>query len=148
MTTDGGQHLYDSPGICEYLDSLHDGDKLFPAAGAPRWTALRRQALADGILDAAVTWRCETNLRPAEYRWTVWLDRQEQAVVRALDALEDEASTLTETFGIGEIAIACALGYLDFRWQEIAWRQKHPRLATWYATQETRASIVATQPNG
>jgi glutathione S-transferase len=148
LITDGGEHLYDSPVICEYLDSLHDGEKLFPPAGGPRWTALRRQALADGIMDAAVSRRTEMTFRPAEHRSAAWMDRQAATVTRALDFLEEEVDGLTGRFTIGEIAIVCALGYLDFRWPEMAWRQHHPRLASWYAPFESRASIVATAPHG
>ncbi len=148
LITDGGEHLYDSPVICEYLDSLHAGSKLFPPTGEARWTALRRQALADGIMDAAVASRTESTNRPAEYRWTGWLDRQGRAIARAVDTLETEAPGLAGTFSIGEIAVVCALGYLDYRLPALAWRQDHPRLASWYALQQDRASVAATVPRG
>lgn len=147
LITGDGEHLYDSPVICEYLDSLHDGNKLFPPSGGARWTALRRQALADGIMDAAVAWRIETTTRPAEYRWGSWSDRLAKVIARALAVLEEEAGDLAGRFTIGEITIVCALSYLDFRWPSLAWRQDHPNLASWYATQELRASVAATVPN-
>jgi glutathione S-transferase len=148
LITDGGEHLYDSPVICEYLDSLHDGAKLFPAAGGARWTTLRRQALADGIMDAAVIWRLEMTSRPAELRWTEWSERQSRAITRGLDVLEEEANTLSRQITIGEITIVCALGYLDFRWPSVVWRQNRPALAAWYALHEARASVAATVPQG
>ncbi|PKU22294.1 glutathione S-transferase [Telmatospirillum siberiense] len=148
LITDEGGHLYDSPVICEYLDSLHGGAKLFPPAGEARWTALRRQALADGIMDAALVCRVETTARPAEYRWTAWLDRQRNAITRAVDAFENETGSFSGFFSIGEIALVCALGYLDFRLPDLDWRQGHPSLATWYAAQESRPSVAETKPNG
>lgn len=147
LVTDGGEHLYDSPVICEYLDSLHEGSKLFPPAGGARWTALRRQALADGMMDAAVSCRTETTNRPAEFRWTGWLERQGRAITRAADTLEEDVAGLSGSFAIGEIAIVCALGYLDFRLPSLAWRQGRPRLAAWYGALESRASVAATAPH-
>ncbi len=147
LIADDGMHLYDSPVVCEYLDSLHDGGKLFPPAGETRWTALRRQALADGIMDAALASRTETTMRPAEYRWAPWLDRQGRAIKRAIDALEAEALDLDRQFTIGEITIVCALGYLDFRLPALAWQHGHPQLTAWYATQQRRASVAATVPH-
>ena len=83
LVTDDGAVLYDSPVICEYLDSLHDGPKMFPA-GPARWTALRRQAEGDGILDAALLVRYETFLRPEERRWPEWIEGQKLKFRRAL----------------------------------------------------------------
>ncbi|MBF0306464.1 MAG: glutathione S-transferase N-terminal domain-containing protein [Alphaproteobacteria bacterium] len=146
LITEGGEVLYDSPVICEYLDSLHDGAKLFPHSGGARWTALRRQALGDGILDAAVLNRIETAVRPEDKRWAGWIARQDAATRRGLDALEEEADSLGESFGIGQVTIACALGYLDFRFPRPDWREGRPRLAAWYAGVETRPSLAATTP--
>lgn len=146
LVADGGEHLYDSPVICEYLDSLHDGARLFPAAGAARWTALRRQALADGILDASLAVVVETLRRPEPVRWADWVARQQAAITRGLDALEDEAAALAGLSTIGEIAIACALGYLDFRKPVDDWRAGRPRLAAWYAEVARRPSMAATVP--
>jgi len=147
LITDGGEALYDSPVICEYLDSLHDGAKLFPASGGARWTALRRQALADGIMDAALAVRVETTTRPEPHRWPAWAERQRAAINRGLDALEEEAALLAGQWTIGEIAIVCALGYLDFRAPVDDWRATRPRLAAWYAAAAQRASVVATAPH-
>jgi glutathione S-transferase len=147
LITDGGEHLFDSPVICEYLDGLHDGAKIFPAAGGARWTALRRQALADGILDAAVALRVETVMRPAELQWTKWTERQTSTINRALDALEDEAAAFADLFTIGEITVVSALGYLDFRFHTMDWRSGRPRLAAWCAKQASRPSVAATIPH-
>ena len=107
--------------ICEYLDSLHDGPKMFPA-GPARWTALRRQAESDGILDAALLVRYETFLRPEERRWPEWIEGQKLKFRRALDALEAEADAFGDTVDIGTITTGCALGYLDFRYADEGWR--------------------------
>ena len=83
LVLEDGEVLYDSPVICEYLDSLHDGAKIFPPAGPERWTALRQQALGDGILDAAILCMLETLRRPEALRWRGWIDKQTGKVTRA-----------------------------------------------------------------
>lgn len=145
LVTDDGAALYDSRVICEYLDGLHDGPKMFPAAGAARWTALRRQALADGIMDAGVLTRYETFLRPEEARWAAWIDNQKQKFRRALDALELEGASLG-VVDIGTLALACALGYLDFRFAEERWREGRPKLAVWYESASKHRAFVETAP--
>jgi glutathione S-transferase len=147
LTTDDGMVLYDSPVICEYLDTLHSGTKLFPASGKPRWLALRQQALGDGILDAAILGRYEI-LRPKEYQWQDWIDAQLRKVRGALAALEieTEAGELGGELSIGQVTVACALGYLDFRYASEEWRVKHRRLAAWYDEFSKRKSIELTKP--
>jgi glutathione S-transferase len=145
LLTDDGVALYDSRVICEYLDSLHQGPKMFPPAGAARWTALRRQALGDGIMDAAVLTRYETFTRPEAVRWDAWIDSQKQKFRRGLDALEAEGTTL-DVVDIGTLAIACALGYLDFRFADEDWRARRPRLAAWFEQFAKRPSIATTGP--
>ena len=144
LRTGDGTVLYDSPVICEYLDSLVGGNRVFPAPGAARWTALRRQALADGIMDAAVLTRYEQTLRPQELRWREWADGQLLKIRTALDALERES--LEGVFDIGTISIACALGYLDLRFAAEGWRASRPRLAAWLAGISQRPSLIATAP--
>ena len=147
LSLDSGETLFDSPVICEYLDSLHGGAKMFPASGPARWTALRRQATADGILDAAILRRYEL-LRPENVRWADWDTGQTAKVTGALAALEAEANTLGSTVDIGTITIGCALGYLDFRFAAENWRPAHPKLATWYEGFSARPSMKATVPQG
>ena len=144
LVTDDGAALYDSPVICEYLDSLVGGGRIFPATGPARWTALRRQALADGIMDAAVLTRYEEATRPKELRWQGWIDGQLLKVRTILDALEGE--NLDGAFDIGTISIACALGYLDLRFASEGWRSTRPRLAEWTAAIGKRPSLEATAP--
>jgi glutathione S-transferase len=145
LVTDGGGALYDSRVICEYLDSLHHGPKMFPPSGAARWTALRRQALGDGIMDAGVLTRYETFLRPQGVRWDTWIDNQKQKFRRGLDALEFEGASLG-VVDIGTLAIACALGYLDFRYPDEEWRTGRPRLSAWFEQFAQRPSIAQTRP--
>jgi glutathione S-transferase len=141
-----GDALYDSRVICEYLDGLHDGPRLFPIAGPQRWVALRRQALADGIMDAAVLARYETFLRPEERRWPAWIDGQLDKVTRGLDRLENEAGQLEARVDVGAIATACALGYLDFRFADLDWRRSRPGLAAWFTAFAARESMLRTLP--
>lgn len=142
LVLDDGTVLYDSPVICEYLDTLVGGNRIFPASGAARWTALRRQALADGVMDAAVLTRYEEAVRPKELRWQNWVDGQFLKIRTALDSLERE--NLDGTFNIGTIAIACALSYLDLRFEGEGWRTSRPRLAAWAAALAKRPSLAAT----
>lgn len=144
LVTDDGVGLYDSRVICEYLDGQHGGTPMFPADGDARWTALRRQALADGILDAAVNTRYETFLRPEGHRWPEWVEGQMGKVRRGLDVLEAEG--LDGTVDIGTIAVGCALGYLDFRFPDEGWRDTRPNLAAWYGTFAERPSMSGTVP--
>jgi glutathione S-transferase len=142
LITDDGQALYDSPVICEYLEALAGGNRIFPPAGAARWTAMRRQALADGIMDAAVSARYEQAVRPKELQWQAWLDGQFLKIRTALDALEGE--DLERAFDIGTISIACALSYLDLRFASEDWRTSRPLLAAWLARVSQRPSLAKT----
>lgn len=146
LVTDEGAVLYDSRVVCEYLDSRHDGPRMFPGAGPARWTALRRQAEGDGIMDAGVLTRYETFVRPEQHRWGDWIDGQKQKVRRALDALEAEAEAFGDTVDIGTITIGCALGYLDFRYPDEDWRAGRPRLAAWFERFAARPSMARTAP--
>jgi len=140
--------LFDSPVICEYLDSLHQGHKLFPPGGPARFAALVRQALGDGILDAAVQIRQE-KMRPAAQQSPETVARRLRNIRLTLDELEGRAPELISAgVDIGTIAIACALGYLDFRFAEEKWRDGRGKLAGWYASFSLRPSMVETKPVG
>jgi glutathione S-transferase len=146
LVLDDGATLFDSPVICEYLDSLHAGRKLFPPAGEARWTALRLQAVGDGILDAGILARYETVLRPEALRWPDWIAGQRGKWHAGLDHLERSAGALAGAPTIGSIAAACALGWLDFRYGAEDWRASRPALARWYETFAARESMRATAP--
>ena len=139
-----GGTLYDSRVIIEYLDARAGGIVL-PKAGDPRWTALRRQALADGLMDAAILIRYEL-FRSEEARSKAWTDGQMLKIRHALDALEQEADELGPGITVGEITIGCALGYLDFRFAAENWREKRPALANFFESFAKRASMKATMP--
>jgi glutathione S-transferase len=143
LVTDDGLALFDSPVICEYLDSLGDALPLFPTHGPARWRALKLQAMGDGILDASVPRRGEM-LKPAEAGRTAWIARQKAAVDRTVDALE--ADPPHRMLDIGSITVACALGYLDFRFAAEPWRPTHPKLAAWFEAFAENPEIAATVP--
>jgi glutathione S-transferase len=147
LITDDGLPLFDSPVICEYLDSLHDGHKLFPVDIPARWRTLRLMALGDGILDAAVLRRMET-LRPEKEQSHAWIEQQKAKVVRGLDMLEREVPRFHRLVTIGQITVGCCLGWLDFRCYGGAedWRIGRPLLADWYSMFMVRPSMVATVP--
>ena len=142
LVLEDGTILYDSPVICEYLDTLHQGAKLFPA-WPERLTALRRLALGDGMLDVALAWLGE-RFRPVERQSEPHMALWETKLRACVDALENEA--LEGRFTIGHIAIGIALSYLDFRFADLAWREGHPRLATWHAAFDARPSVIANPP--
>jgi glutathione S-transferase len=144
LILDDGTSLYDSRVICEYLDARSEGVRLFPEGGE-RWDALVRQALADGLLDAALSARYERVLRPEPLRWDAWDAGQIAKITGALDRIEAVVADMP-VLDIGTVAIACALGYLDFRFPELAWREGRPAAAAWYAVVEGRPSMVATVP--
>jgi glutathione S-transferase len=146
LVTDSGETFYDSAVICEYLDTLHAGKKRFPASGAERFGALRRQALTDGILEAAVLCRYETAARPEALRWKDWLEGQKRKIRGGLDVLEAEAGSWGEAFDIGQIGAACVCGYLDFRFPDLEWRAGRPKLAAWYERVAQRPSVRETAP--
>lgn len=146
LITDDGDTLYDSPVICEYLDSLHDGARMFPPSGDARWRALRLQALGDGVLDAGLLIVMEGRRDIEAERSAGFVEFQKGKIGSALDALEAEASGLGEGPDIGTITVGCALGYVDFRLGDLAWRSTRPALAAWYEDQAKRPAMVATVP--
>ena len=140
LLTDDGQALYDSRVICEYLNDLGAGS-LFPAGGAARWQALTLQSLGDGVLDAALLARYEDVARPEALRWPDWRAAQLDKAHTAFAALEAEPQLLRERVDIGSITIGCAIWYLDLRFADLAWRDRYPRLAAWYADFSQRPSM-------
>ena len=144
LVLDDGTVLYDSTVICEYLDSLHGGRRLLPESGPARWTALRRHALGNNLLDNLVPGRNEP-LRPHPQQSPETLAAFELKVRNAAAALEREADELAaDPVGIGHVAIACALGYMDFRFAGLGWRAGHGRIARWYDAFAQRPSMICT----
>ncbi|TAJ42726.1 MAG: glutathione S-transferase [Reyranella sp.] len=147
LITDDGMSLYDSPVICQYLDSIGTAPKLYPSPGPALWTALRQEALADGILDATQPRRREIALPQDEGR-KAYIALQQGKVARALDALEKEAGSLGMLTTIGEIAIGCAIGYLEFRYANEPWKPGHPKLEAWYDKVLKLPPLAETMPVG
>lgn len=146
LVTDDGLHLFDSRVICEYLDGLHDKAKFFPASGKARWVALREQALGDGLLDAALLVRYEGFLRPEDKRWSDWSENQMKKVHGAMAEIETLSAGFNDRFDIGTLTLACALGYMDFRYGHIEWRKQYPKSAAFADRLFARPSFKATMP--
>ena len=147
MVLDDGSALFDSRVICQYLDAQHGGARLYAEEGPDRWPILRLEAIADGLLDAALLARYETALRPEDKRWADWQNGQMDKINSSLDAMQDEVSG-REGVDAGLIAAGCALGYLDLRFSGLGWRNTRPALAAWYETFSQRPSMQATVPVG
>lgn len=146
LSREDGPALYDSRVICRFLDQAGDG-RLYPEGRL--WEVLTLEATADGIMDAAVLMVYETRSRPQEMRYAPWVDGQWAKIVRGLTALESRwMSHLTGPLNMGQIAVACALGYLDFRHPDRPWKPDHDALAKWFATFSERDSMKATFPEG
>jgi len=139
----GETAIYDSPVICEYLDSV---DKPWlPRKSKAHWQQKTLHALGDGIIDAVLTFRME-RIRPQEQWWDFWAMRQENATGRALIHLEEIVDELGEPWQYGNLAIACALGYIDFRAADMQWRTHAPKLAKWFESFEACKSFSGTAP--
>ncbi|WP_122663986.1 glutathione S-transferase [Pseudomonas viridiflava] len=143
-----GNVIHDSRVILDYLDHQHVGVPLIPREGSARWRRLTLASLADALLDAALLIRYETALRPAEKHWELWLDNQQEKIERTLGYFEQEAITeLSSSFDVASMSVAAALGYIDFRQPDLAWRSRYPRLANWYFEVSQRPSMQATLPS-
>lgn len=147
LVRDDGTALFDSPVICEYLDSVGDAPRLFPDRGEARWAALRRQAMGDGIMDASQPRRREIAL-PQDQGRMDYIALQRGKVDAVIEVLESEADSLQGLATIGEVTIACALGYLDFRFPDEPWRPGHPKLEAWYAEVSRTPAMERTVPPG
>ena len=143
LLLDDGTALYDSVVICEYFDSIGRGPKLFPTNGAARWDALRRHALGTGFADLLIAWRTEITQSP-ELQSKDRIDKYMLKTKRILEALEHDAHNERSTFDIGDIAIGCALAYMQFRFPQFAPDQESA-LQRWYARFDARSSAAATR---
>lgn len=143
LVLDDGLALFDSAVICEYLNDLVAGP-LFPPQGRNKWLSLRWHAFGDGLLDALILWR---NEREREMPLPVLMEAFDLKVKSALAQLDSEAQALTDApFCIGHVALGCALGYIDYRFEAMGWRGIAPRLAAWHETLRARPSYSATEP--
>lgn len=146
LVLDDGSSLYDSPVICEYLDALGEGPRLLPTDGSARWQALRTQALADGIMDAAVSIVLERR-RPEAQQAAESMDRSAHAIRRGVAALALAINpSLSTPFDLAHIASAVAIGYLHFRLPDLELGLETPTIADWWSLIRERPSLAATAP--
>jgi glutathione S-transferase len=145
LVRDDGPALFDSPLLCAYLIDLAGNTSLVPASGPERWRILRWEALADGLLDAALP-RTMERRRPQELQSEHWIGVWSRNINSALDVLEQEIGTLPEGLTLAHIAIGCALGYMDLRHGDMDWRQGRPQLAAWEAAFAQRPAMAETVP--
>jgi len=148
LVLDDGRTLFDSRVILEYLDHLAGGGRILPGDTEPRFAALRLQALCDGIMDASILRVYEARYRPEEIRHQPWLDMQAGKVTRGLAALEAETPSLDAVPNVGQIALACALGYQDLRFKG-EWRASYPKLVAWlerFAAQVPAFAATKVEP--
>jgi glutathione S-transferase len=152
LIMDGAEALFDSRVIVEYLDTLSPVGKLIPAVGRERAEIKTWEALADGLMEAAILARLEGTWagRTKAQRSQAWIDRQMGKVHEALNAiargLGDKPFCAGIHLTLADVAVGCALGYLDFRFPEIAWRTEHPHLAKLHEKLAQRPSFAETQP--
>ncbi len=152
LIMEGGEAVFDSSVIVEYVDMLSPVHKLIPSTGRERAEMRTWEALADGLCDAAILARLERTWagRTAEQRSQAWIDRQLLRIDAALAAmtkgLGDKPYCTGIHMALADIAVGCALGYLDFRFPEIDWRTPHPKLEVLYDKLMQRASFIETKP--
>ena len=144
LVRDEGPTIYDSNVICRYLDH-HAQAGFYPESRL--WEVLTLEATADGIMEAALAITYEKRFRPEELWWEAWFEAQWTKIARALDAIERSwMSHLQGRVDMGQIAVACALGYLDLRHADRQWRDGRPALAAWYEGFSARPSMTETAP--
>ena len=147
LIVEDGSAVYDSRVILDYLDDRAGGGKIVPREPKARLAALRLQALCDGILDASILTVYEGRYRKPEMHEPKWLELQAGKVARALGVLEAAPPPIDPMPNVGQIALACALGYRDFRFGG-SWRSEHPRLVAWLDKFAARVpAFAATKPS-
>lgn len=146
LLTNEGESLYDSTAICLYLNSVSGNDStLLPAIGPRHWMVWRRYSLANGMIDAAVNRRVEGWRSPVADRLAT-IAKQKDVCARVLDSFEADNTNLAEEFMLDSLTLACALGFLDFRFPDDRWREGRPHLTRWYDSIKMRPSLQKTQP--
>jgi glutathione S-transferase len=140
LITADGTSIYDSPVILEYLDHLAGGGKIIPADAKARFAALTLEALCDGVLDACLMLVYEARWRPVEKHEAKWVDYQSDKVKRAFDVLEADVPTLDKVPNVGQITLACVLGYQDLRFKGV-WRNQYPKLLKWHDAFEAQVPM-------
>ena len=148
LVMEDGEAVFDSRVICEYVDTLSPVGKLIPQSGRERVEVRCWEALADGVLDAAVLIRLEITQREEGQRSETWVARQRHKIEVALDAMSEGLAgkpwCANNHYSLADIAVGCALGYLDFRMPDLNWREKHANLEKHFAKLSQRQSFIDT----
>jgi glutathione S-transferase len=150
LVLDDGEPIFDSRVIVEYADTLNPVNRLIPDSGKERAVVKTWEALADGIIDAAILARLEKTWRPEQDQSQAWYDRQIDKVNTALDAISkklgDNAWCFSNKLSLADISVACALDYLVFRFPDLAWKQKYENLSHFHSKMMSRSAFIETAP--
>ena len=145
LILDDGAVLIDSTAICEYLDMLHDGPKLFLPAGTARVARMQVQKMLDTMQDAATQCVGETLRRPEALRWQAFYDKQASKVTRGLDRMEEKVDALQDQIDYAAVSAGVMCGFLDFRLPDMSWRDGRSALASWFDEFDQRPSMQASR---
>jgi glutathione S-transferase len=146
LILDNGEVLVDSYVIVEYLDELAGGGKLVPASGAARWKVRSDHSLLQGMLDSMLLCRYENAVRPEALRWKAWSDDHWNRAWKGMARFEQQTEMLSRPLDISQIALACVLGYADFRFADCGWRKAYPKLDAFHQKMLERPSVKISQP--
>lgn len=153
LILDDGTTLFDSRVICEFLDNVSPISKLLPQGNRERVEVKCWEALADGIMEAGILARMERSRKKKSEQSQAWIDRQMDKVVRGLDAMEKDCAKATgswccgHNFTLADVAVAACVGFLDFRYPELEWRNDRPHLTRLAARLAERPSVAETAPH-
>src|SRR3954463_11189954 len=146
LILESGDIIVDSYVIVEYLDELAGGGKLIPASGPARWKIKSDHSLTQGMLDSMLLCRYENAVRPPEFRWKAWSDDHWNRAWNGMARFEQQADMLSRPLDISQIALACVLGYADFRFADCGWRKAHPKLDAFHEKMLSRPSVKISVP--
>jgi glutathione S-transferase len=145
LILEDGTVLIDSGVICEFLDALAGGGQILPLSGKARWIELSRHALGTGLLDVLILWRNERDKPPAA-QTSAWLQSFATKVDATLERFARDVQVIADgPLPLGQIALGCALSYMDFRFGDMDWRAKHPSLEAWHTAFQARPAAKATE---
>jgi glutathione S-transferase len=146
LITDNGDIIVDSYVIVEYLDELAGGGKLIPASGPVRWKVKSDHSMLQAMLDSMLLCRYEKMVRPQGLQWQAWSDDHWNRAWSGMAHFEKQPDMLSRPFDISQIALACVLGYADFRFADCGWRKAYPKLDAFHERMLTRPSVKISVP--
>jgi glutathione S-transferase len=146
LTLDNGDVIVDSYVIAEYLDELAGGGKLIPASGATRWKVKSDHSMLQGMLDSMLLCRYENAVRPEPLRWQGWAEDHWNRAWSGMARFDKDTQMLSRPLDISQIALACVLGYADFRFADCGWRKAYPNLDAFHEKMLTRPSVKISVP--